>query len=208
MNILLAFKFLVSSAIAFDSPADYQTGDVIAHTSQSGQSKLIQMGTFSKYSHVGIIIILKGKPYVFEASGRTKYSTVENFIKRGKKEKYTVLRYQGWVNTNTKYQIDLTKKQKQKIKRSARKYKGKRYDSAFKWSDKKMYCSELVWKLYKDAGIKLSQPRKMRSFNLWIPGLKNVMKKRWGGKINLDEPVVSPKDVVKAKNLVVVYDNY
>jgi hypothetical protein len=31
------------------------------------------------------------------------------------------------------------------------KYLGKNYDIYFGWSDSLIYCSELVWKVYKDA---------------------------------------------------------
>ena len=39
-------------------------GDVIFQTSQSKQSPLIQIGTRSKITHCGIIVMKNGKPYV------------------------------------------------------------------------------------------------------------------------------------------------
>ncbi|VTR45020.1 Orthopoxvirus protein of uncharacterised function (DUF830) [Serratia fonticola] len=44
-----------------------QDGDIIFHTSRSAQSLAIQQATGSRYSHMGIIVLRDGKPYVFEA---------------------------------------------------------------------------------------------------------------------------------------------
>jgi hypothetical protein len=41
---------------------DFQNGDIIFQTSQSGQSKAIQIATDSKYSHMGIVYKI-GKDY-------------------------------------------------------------------------------------------------------------------------------------------------
>lgn len=37
------------------------------------------------------------------------------------------------------------------MKQIGEKFKGKPYDIYFEWSDDKIYCSELVWKIYKHA---------------------------------------------------------
>ena len=37
------------------------------------------------------------------------------------------------------------------MKTIGRKYLGRDYDLRFEWSDDKIYCSELVWKIYKEA---------------------------------------------------------
>lgn len=191
-----------------DTAFQFETGDVIAHTSQSSQSTMIQIGTQSKYSHVGIVFVKNGKAYVLESLSTTKFSTVDSFINRGKNDNYTVYRYGDWQDGHLIWQTGLTAAQKKKLKDSAGKYKGKRYDLAFKWSDDKIYCSELVWKMYEDIDIELSKPKKMKNFPLWIPKFKQVMEKRWGGKINKQEPVVSPKDIVKSDKLYRVYGTY
>lgn len=191
-----------------DTEFQFETGDVIAHTSQSSQSTMIQIGTQSKYSHVGVVFVKNGKAYVLESLSTTKFSTVDSFIDRGKNDDYTVYRYGDWQDGHVDWQTGLTAVQKKKLKASVGKYKGKRYDLAFKWSDDKIYCSELVWKMYEDIDIELSKPKKMKNFPLWIPKFKQVMEKRWGGKVNKQEPVVSPKDIVKSDKLYRVYGTY
>lgn len=60
-----------------------QAGDIIFHSSQSAQSKAIEQATHSPYSHMGIIFIKQGKPYVFEASSNVKYTPLQIWISRG-----------------------------------------------------------------------------------------------------------------------------
>lgn len=38
-----------------------------------------------------------------------------------------------------------------KMKKVGEKYIGKDYDLYFEWSDSRIYCSELVWKIYKES---------------------------------------------------------
>ena len=42
------------------------------------------------------------------------------------------------------------------MKNEGEKFKGKNYDLTFEWSDDKIYCSELIWKIYKrSTGIEI-----------------------------------------------------
>jgi uncharacterized protein YycO len=46
---------------------------------------------------------------------------------------------------------------------------GKDYDFAFGWSDDKIYCSELIWKIYKQAtGIEIGKLEKLGNFDLLV----------------------------------------
>src|SRR6185503_6516185 len=56
------------------SAAPLRDGDIIFHTSRSAQSVAIQRATHSPYSHVGLIFIRDGKPYVFEAISTVRYT--------------------------------------------------------------------------------------------------------------------------------------
>lgn len=211
MKILLLINFFISSAFAgYYDTAEYtpETGDIIAHTSKSSQSTMIQVGTMSKYSHIGVIFVIDNEIYVFEAIATTRLTKLEDFIKRGKNKDFTIYRYAEWLNANSEYQRGLTVQQKQSLTSRIRNYRGSKYDLAFKWSDDKMYCSELVWKMYNDIGISLTETRKIRSFNIWIPKIRKVMEARWGGEVNMDEPVVAPKDITRSRRLQVVYNTY
>lgn len=60
-------SWLIEPLSAQDTPiTDVREGDIIFQTSQSEQSPLIQIGTRSKITHCGIIVMRKGESYVLE----------------------------------------------------------------------------------------------------------------------------------------------
>ena len=70
------------------------------------------------------------------------------------------------------------------------------YDLQFKFNNGKMYCSELVWLIYKDQGIELCEPRKVSSFPFArISKVRKLMDKRG---ITMDQYAVAPVDLYKA----------
>lgn len=158
-------------------------GDIIFHTSRSTQSAAIQRASHSRYSHVGLILFRDGKPYVLEAIATVRYTPLETWIARGDGGHYVVKRLK----------TALTPAQAGKLRRSAGKYANKPYDLYFEWSDDRIYCSELVWKAYHDAlGIEIGARQKLRQFDLSDPAVKAKMRERYGTRIPLDEPVISP----------------
>jgi uncharacterized protein YycO len=87
----------------------------------------------------------------------------------------------------------LTADQAQRLRASAARYAGKPYDLYFEWSDERIYCSELVWKMYRDAlGLELGARQKLREFDLTHPVVKAKMRERYGKNVPRDEPVISP----------------
>lgn len=70
------------------------------------------------------------------------------------------------------------------------------YDLEFKFDNDKMYCSELVWVIYKEQGIELCEPRKVSSFIMTnLPRVKELMHRR---NISKDQMAVAPVDLYKA----------
>jgi hypothetical protein len=79
---------------------------------------------------------------------------------------------------------------------------GKNYDGKFNWSDKEMYCSELVYKGYWNAcHIKLANPKALREFNIDGPIVRKIMKERYGNDIPYEEPMISPDQLVNSSLL-------
>ena len=66
-----------------------------------------------------------------------------------------------------------------------------------------MACSELVWKIYKEAvGIELGELQELKSFDLSNDIVKKKLQERYKGKIPLDEKVISPADIFESSHLV------
>jgi len=175
-----------------------KNADIIFQTSLSAQSKAIQVATKSKYSHCGIIFQMNGKYYVFEAVQPVKITPLKQWINRGKSGEYVIKRLK---NSDKMLTPDVLNKMRQ----IGETFLGKNYDLAFEWSDDKMYCSELIWKIYYRAtGIELGKPEKLRDFDLTDPMVKFKLKERYGEAIPLDETVISPKAIFDSKHLIMV----
>jgi len=185
------------------SEDDLQNGDIIFQASLSAQSLAIQLATHSKYSHVGIIYKKSNsnKIYVLEAHSSVKLTPFSEWVKRGAGGHYVVKRL------SQANQI-LTPKVLKKMQVIAKKWLGKSYDWHFEWNDKKLYCSELVWKIYQRAtGIELSPLKQLKEFDLTSPPVKQKLQERFGNQIPLTELVISPGDLFESSQLVRVGTN-
>ncbi|OTQ61727.1 YiiX family permuted papain-like enzyme [Gilliamella apis] len=195
MRFIFIFSLLFASytAIANYQPHD---GDVIFQSSQSNQSKAIEQATNSPYSHVGIIFIKNGKPYVFEAASKVIYTPLDKWINRGKNKTYVIKR----LKNHSLSQQEITS-----LKQVAHKFENKPYDIWFGWDDKYIYCSELVWKIYNRAlKLKIGQLQTIKDFNLSSPAVKQKLKQRYGDKIPYQETVISPVAIFNSPLLITV----
>ncbi|TPG32111.1 YiiX family permuted papain-like enzyme [Flavobacterium pectinovorum] len=180
----------------------YQDGDIILQTSQSAQCEAVRIATNSKFSHCGIIYNIDGNWFVFEAVQPVKLTPLEEWIQHGKNNKYVVKRLKNASKV-------LTPEVLQKMKDYSQQFDGKEYDAYFEWTDNRIYCSELVWKIYKNAaGIELSKLRELKDFNLSDPRVQKILKERYGNDIPLEEKVVAPSDLANSNLLITIIDNY
>ncbi|MEZ4921129.1 MAG: YiiX family permuted papain-like enzyme [Saprospiraceae bacterium] len=168
------------------SNSDIQNGDIIFQTSKSSQSEAIQLATHSPYSHMGLIYEEQGAFFVFEAVQPVKSTPLEAWIKRGENGHFVVKRLK---NAETV----LTSAVLKKMKAAGTRFLGKDYDRYFEWSDEKIYCSELVWKIYQEAaGIQIGKLEHLADFDLSSPAVKEKMRERYGSNVPMDELVISP----------------
>ena len=182
--------------------ANLKDGDMIFQTSQSSQCQAVRIATNSKFSHCGIIYIINGEKFVYEAVQPVKLTKLENWISHGENSDYVVKRLK---NAST----ILTTSTIQKMKDYGNKFSNKNYDLYFEWSDDKIYCSELIWKIYKNgAGIELCKLGKLKNFNLKNKTVETILKERYRNNIPLEEDVVAPSQIVDSKILETVIDTY
>ena len=186
--IALPFMQIVKETLTAQTGAvgEVREGDVIFQTSQSEQSPLIQIGTRSKISHCGIIVMRGGKPYVLETLKTLVLTPLDKFIARGEEGKY-------WIKRSKKENI--------KIRNSN--YLGKRYDLAFKFDNGRYYCSELVYDIYKkQLGIELAEPRQVKDYLILftdrLPKIKRAMKRRG---ISKKQYAIAPVDIFNSGHL-------
>ena len=181
--------------------SELREGDLIFQTSLSRQSQAIQLATKSKYSHCGLIYKDGKDYYVFEAVQPVKRTPLDKWIARGKDGKYVIKRLQNADQV-------LTPTTLANMKQIGDKFKGKNYDLAFEWSDDKIYCSELIWKIYQRATrLEIGKLEKLSDFDLTNEAVKQKMKERYGDKIPMNEIVISPVAIFDSELLKIVKSN-
>jgi uncharacterized protein YycO len=177
------FVIMALMAISCNNDVDVnalQEGDIVFIESQSSQSPYIKAGTMSKWTHCGVIVNTSEGMKVLEASKTVRLTPVVKFIGGAKNDNWCIKRPRQKLTKPINYH----------------KYLGQPYDLEFKFDNGKMYCSELVWLVYKDQEVELCKPRKVSSFMMTrIPKVKKLMNKR---NISMNQEAVAPVDIYKA----------
>jgi hypothetical protein len=173
-------------------------GDLIFHTSQSAQSQAIQLATHSPYSHCGLLYKANGEWQVFEAVQPVKLTPLARWVARGKDGHFVVKRLHDAATA-------LTPAALARLHAAGQPMLGHDYDLAFNWSDKQIYCSELIWKVYDRAlHRQLGRLQQLRDFDLSQPAVRAKLRERYGNHLPLSEPVISPASIFNSPELVTV----
>ena len=201
MRTLLVYLLISLSAVFFvpacgPEQVTPQDGDIVFHESNSRQSPIIKLAQHSKWTHCGIVFHIGEKTYVYEAVEPVRNTPLKDWIARGKGGIYSVKRLKTPLSD-----ADIAK-----MKAAGVRYKGKHYDTLFQWSDKRMYCSELIWKIYaQGAGIELCSPGRFSDYPISAPAVRKLIKERYGNAFDPTEPIVSPSALFKSDLLKEVH---
>ena len=177
--------------------AQWKNGDIIFSKTKGTQAIAVEAATNSAWTHTAVIYLKGSTPMVFEAVQPVQIITLEAYLKRSgslAKHKFKRLKDPTLFDDAT-----LTK-----ALAWAKKHVGKNYDGKFQWSDNTLYCSELVWKIYKEcADIELCKVNQVKDYNLEHPKVKSLIKARFGSvnRLNKEEKVVAPSDIYESKFL-------
>lgn len=179
---------LVASANA-ESPwqAVVAETDIVFSGSTVGQGEAIIAATGSEFTHCGIVFRQDGRLMVLEAVQPVRIVTLEKFMGSPRPTVFAVRRLKA----------PLAREALAKARAWAAAQVGKDYDVRFGWADDRLYCSELVWKVFEKAGVALCPPKRFRDYNLAHPKVRALIQARYGGmaQFPLDEPVVAPSDL-------------
>ncbi|MRG46538.1 YiiX family permuted papain-like enzyme [Chitinophaga sp. SYP-B3965] len=171
-------------------------GDIIFQSNISPQCKAIELATHSKYSHCGMLFKRGNEWYVWEAVQPVTQTRLQEWVLRG--DKHFVVKRLIQDSLITPGVII-------RMQEAGNKYMGKNYDSYFEWSDDRIYCSELVWKIYKETlDMEVGKLNPLRTYDLSHPLVKATLKERYGNKIPLEEKMVSPGDIFESPLLKTV----
>lgn len=189
---------LLMTAVSKAQNMDLKEGDIIFQSNISPQCQAIELATHSKYSHCGIIFRKDNEWMVYEAVQPVQYTALNEWILRNK-DHFAIKRL--------KADSLVTATMVNKMKTAGKKFLGRNYDSYFGWSDERIYCSELVWKIYKEAlNMEVGKLQPMREYDLSHPVVKATMRDRYGKNVPLDEPMVSPGNIYNSNLLQTVIE--
>jgi hypothetical protein len=173
---------------------DWQNGDIVFQDSESTQSLAIKLATNSKYSHCGIVMNLNDEWMVLEAVQPVRVVPVKEWIAQGTDGEYSKKRL--------KDKDILTTEVANQMWKNGSAFIGKNYDIFFDWSDDRLYCSELVYKIYqRGAGIELGTMKKLKEYNLNSKEVQEQLKLRYGADIPLNHKMISPQDIFDSELL-------
>jgi len=187
-------------------------GDIVFQTTYNTQTAAILIATHSIYSHMGIVHVKNGMPYVIEAAGPVREISLERWVKKGVGQRVRIMRHDT-----------LTTKQQKHIIRAAQGFLGKPYDPFFLSGDERIYCSELVYKAFKrGAGIMLGKEERLADLHVHNPVVDALIGARWQRyplcagvadyakchAVIMRQKIVSPYVIRDDETLTSIYSNY
>jgi hypothetical protein len=195
-GLLMQINKPVSPTVMLEN---FRDGDLVFQTSGSRQSMAIQLATHSPYSHCGLLFQQDGEWWVYEAVQPVGICPLNEWVRRGKEGRYVVKRLKDQ---------HLLKGKKDTLIALASSFKGKDYDPWFGWDDERIYCSELLWKIFfRGAGIRLGELQTLGSLDLSAPQVQEIMYERYGTKTPLNDSLITPVAIFKSPLLKTVFAN-
>jgi hypothetical protein len=196
LAIVAAGIFLIFLGLPFISYSLYepQVGDVVFQSFLPvGIVRAIEGATHSPFSHCGAVVKEKGEWYVIEALGEVRLTPLYSWVKQGRFGKFAAYRLKPEF-----------RKHIPGFEREMRKYLGVPYDFRYRMSDYAIYCSELVYKGFKNAtGEELGELVTLGELD-WKPH-KKLIEKLEGGPAPLDRIMITPRHLSEAKQLEKVF---
>ena len=170
-------------------------GDVVFQSLPRGDLvDAIEGITGSPFSHCGVVMKnADGRWVVHEAIGVVRETPLYLWIVRGRGARVDAWR---WRHIGSKDPAAL--------RAALRRYSGKNYDFRYAPGDDEIYCSELVFKAYRDAyGVELGVWEKLGDLN-WKPS-EAFIREMEDGALPLERPMITPVGVTRSPELAKVY---
>jgi len=175
---------------------DLREGDFIFQHLPGKLLRVIADVTDSPYSHCGIIVKKDNQFYVLEAIGPVKVTPANEWIHRGIGSRITLVRLKE------EYRQEIPD-----IIQAGYAYLNRPYDILYEWDDRKIYCSELIYKAAHDgAGIRLAEFKTLGEMN-WQPHA-DFIREITGGDLPLDRMMITPHDLVVSDKVDIVFTSF
>jgi len=196
-------SLLSAQAIGVTAQSDFdlRDGDVVFQTSQAVIGPALEIALQSNVTHCGVVFYENDTAFVYEAVGPVRKVPFDEWTRIGKDSLFCVKRLEDDDSAMSHAVRD-------SMLSIFSGLEGRPYDITFQWSDSMIYCSELVYKMYKrGAGIELGKVERFGDFNLENDTVQYFIKMYFREEPNLEEPVVTPVSLYEDRNLVTVFSN-
>jgi hypothetical protein len=155
-------------------------GDIVFIETESFQSKFVKLGMLSVWSHCGIAVDTPEGVQIMEADTMVRILPVQKFVDRSIGGKYIIKRPAQQLSEPI----------------NKEKWLGRWYDLKFSFENEEVYCSELVWLIYKEQGIELCPPIRIdEHIMVRLPIMQRALEERG---ISPKQMAVAPCDLLRA----------
>jgi hypothetical protein len=195
--IVLAWRLPVPQKKQARSPIELHDGDIVFQYSGSMQCAAIAQATHSPYTHCGIVFMEGGKPVVWEAVGPVLKTPYRDWVKHGVNDHAVVKRLKDTA--------PLTPVHIAAMRSEGEKEMGRPYDIWFNMDEERIYCSELVWKVYeRGAGLHVGTIERFGDMDFSGAEARRVLKERFGDAFPADQEVITPASIFRSPLLYTV----
>lgn len=195
--ILILLLTACNSSNEFD-PKELKDGDIIFQVSEGEQSPLFWILNKSSYTRIGVISLVRGKPYVLGVADVVRLLPLNEWLERGGNGKFIIKRL-----------IDddpITEENIKTMQQTIRPFLGKPYDKYYRWDDKSFYPAELVWKVYLGSfRVELTPAQKMDDLLVNYDNAREELSQIPKYTMNLNDKIVTIQGILKSKLLEVYY---
>lgn len=194
----LVMAIVLGAVVVWQGPASFaywtyfpQEGDVLFQALPHQEVvDAIEGATDSDFSHCGIVAKVDGKWIVYEALGKVRETPLYDFLLRGRERGFAVYRWKAGERERVPT-----------IMERARAMLGRPYDTRYKMDDERIYCSELIYKAYRDATAGGQAGKLVRLGDLKWGKYERTIIELEGGPPPLDREMITPRDLALATQL-------
>ena len=193
--IVLCMSLLEGPRLANYLAYEPVEGDVIFQSlPRSELADAIEGATKSPWSHCGIVAKDEhGRWIVYEAMNGVEATPLRQFVYRSRDGQYAVHRWQPQYESKVAAVLQQVRTQL-----------GKPYDLRYRMDDEKIYCSELIYKAFRQ--VTGEAPGKLVALGdlNWGP-YQRFIEQLEGGDVPLEREMITPRDLAAAPQLALVH---
>jgi hypothetical protein len=172
-------------------------GDIVLQSLPHGELvDAIEGVTRSPWSHCGVVVHEHHCWWVMESIGHVRKTLLPLWLIRGRHGSFEAYRFTRVLASN-----------EDRLHQALDRYMGRPYDYHYAPGDNEIYCSELVYDVFRDAfGVKLGEWQRLTDLN-WRPYERLI---RWTeqGPVPLDREIITPIGLTRTNLIRRVYPNH